>query len=102
LFWHYQNNCGTTGPEIGLTSTIRKGDYKLIYYHLNSSFELFNITNDIGETFNLVLKNKLKTIALAKQLGKYLRSVNAQMPTSTETGKLVPWPDDEAILNNLN
>ncbi|MDT0552686.1 sulfatase [Urechidicola vernalis] len=93
LFWHYPNNWGPTGPGIGATSTIRKGDWKLIYYHLDQSFELFNIKNDIGESKNLkedeseVLKN------LAKELGKYLRKVDAQMPTLTETGKKVPWPD---------
>lgn len=99
LFWHYPNNWGPTGPGIGATSTIRKGDFKLIYYHLDSSFELFNIKDDIGETTNLAIKNKEKTTQLAKELGTYLRSVDAQMPTNTETGKLVAWPDNTPILN---
>ncbi len=97
LYWHYPNNWGPTGPGIGATSTIRKGDWKLIYYHINQSFELFNIENDIGETTNLVIKEKSKVKELATVLGEYLRSVNAQMPTLTKTGKLVPWPD--AVLN---
>jgi arylsulfatase A-like enzyme len=100
LYWHYPNNWGPTGPGIGATSTIRKGDFKLIYYHLDNSFELFDIKNDIGETVNLAEKNHDKTTELAKQLGTYLRSVDAQMPTNTETGKLVPWPDNVTILNN--
>jgi arylsulfatase A-like enzyme len=102
LYWHYPNNWGPTGPGIGATSTIRKGDYKLIYYHLNNSFELFNIKDDIGETTNLALENNTKIIELATELGEYLRSVNAQMPTNTKTGKLVTWPDDEIVLNQLN
>lgn len=102
LFWHYPNNWGPTGPGIGATSAIRKGDFKLIYYHLNSSFELFNIANDIGETNNLALENKTKTMELANQLGKYLRSVNAQMPTNTETGELIPWSDNKVVLSQLN
>jgi len=102
LYWHYPNNWGPTGPGIGATSTIRKGDFKLIYYHLDSAFELFDITNDIGETSNLALENKPKTTELAKQLGAYLRGVDAQMPTNIETGKLVPWSDDATVLKQLN
>lgn len=93
LFWHYPNNWGPTGPGIGATSTIRKGDWKLIYYHLDQSFELFNIKNDIGETTNLATIESEKVSSLAKELSNYLRSTDAQMPTLTETGKLVPWPD---------
>jgi len=93
LFWHYPNNWGPKGPGIGATSTIRKGDWKLIYYHLDSHFELFNISKDIGETTNLSTINKEKVKNLAILLGEYLRSVDAQMPTNTSTNKLVPWPD---------
>lgn len=98
LIWHYPNNWGPTGPGIGATSTIRKGDWKLIYYHLDSSFELFNITADIGETTNLASKEGEKLQALANELSTYLRSVDAQMPTNTNTNELVPLPDNEFVL----
>jgi len=98
LFWHYPNNWGPKGPGIGATSTIRKGDWKLIYYHLNTHFELFNISNDIGESTNLATKEISKLKELAIELGTYLRSVDAQMPTNTNTGELVPWPDSKLVL----
>jgi arylsulfatase A-like enzyme len=101
LFWHYPNNWGPKGPGIGAISTVRKGDWKLLYYHIDQHFELFNIKNDIGETSNLVLQEKLILEELAKTLGTYLRSVDAQMPTNTNTGKLVPWPDAENVLTPL-
>jgi arylsulfatase A-like enzyme len=94
LFWHVPNNWGPTGPGIGAASTIRKGDWKLIYYHADQSFELFNITEDIGEQTNLAkTENEIKA-ELAAELGQYLRSVDAQMPTFKESGKTVPWPDE--------
>lgn len=99
LFWHYPNHWGPTGPGIGATSTIRKGDWKLIYYHLDNNFELFNIADDLGETINLATKEKARLKALAKDLGSYLRSVNAQMPIYTDTNKQVPWPDSDDVLN---
>ncbi|WP_034045631.1 sulfatase [Wocania ichthyoenteri] len=98
LFWHYPNNWGPTGPGIGATSTVRKGDWKLIYYHLDSHFELFNIAEDIGETSNLASKESGKLKVLATELSTYLRSVNAQMPTNTNTNQTVPWPDNEDVL----
>ncbi|WP_242135681.1 sulfatase [Aestuariivivens marinum] len=101
LFWHYPNNWGQTGPGIGATSSIRKGDYKLIYYHIDSHFELFNIEEDIGETNNLASTEKEKLKALAVELGDYLRGVNAQMPTRTDTNQQVPWPDAEEAIGQI-
>ena len=94
LFWHYPNNWGPSGPGIGTYSAIRKGDWKLIYYYTDSSFELFNINNDIGEHNNLAVENPLNTQALANELSAYLRKVNAQLPTLTETNELAPYPDE--------
>lgn len=101
LFWHYPNNWGPTGPGIGASSTIRKGDWKLIYYHLDNHFELFNIANDIGETTNLAFKEKEKLKVLAIELSNYLRSVSAQMPIQTNTNKQVPWPDNQEVISNI-
>ncbi len=94
LFWHYPNNWGPTGPGIGATSTIRKGDWKLIYYHADRHFELFNIPKDIGELNNLANIEPAIRDSLARELGQYLRAVNAQMPAYKATSKRVPWPDE--------
>ncbi len=94
LFWHFPNCWGPTGPGIGATSTIRKEDWKLIYYHADQSFELFNIIQDIGESTNLANKEIEIKNRLAKDLSEYLRSVEAQMPSDKTTGKQVPWPDE--------
>ncbi|MCG8311333.1 MAG: sulfatase [Cytophagales bacterium] len=94
LFWHIPNNWGPTGPGIGASSTIRKGDWKLIYYHASQNFELFNISDDIAERNNLAPREKETRDKLAKELGEYLRSVDAQMPTFKATGGQVPWPDE--------
>ena len=101
LFWHYPNEWGPSGPGIGATSTIRKGDWKLVYYHIDSSYELFNIKNDIGETTNLASKEKEILEVLSSELGDYLRSVNAQMPAIKTTGQQVPWPDNQDVLNKV-
>jgi arylsulfatase A-like enzyme len=99
LLWHFPNWWGPTGPGIGATSTIRIDDFKLIYYHADQSFELFNIADDIGESHNLFSEKPEVARQLALVLAKELRSKNAQMPVIRATGLPVPYPD-EAIKNN--
>lgn len=94
LFWHIPNIWGPTGPGIGPTSTVRSGDWKLIYFHKDRRFELFNIPADIGESNNLADSKPEKLQELATVLGNYLRETEAQMPTDKRTGKLVEYPDE--------
>jgi arylsulfatase A-like enzyme len=94
LFWHFPNNWGPTGPGIGATSTIRSGDWKLIYFYEDSHFELYNISSDIGEQHNLAAQHPEKVREMGVKLGNYLRRVNAQRPSYKSTGKAVPWPDE--------
>lgn len=94
LIWHYPNKWGGSGPGIGTSSTIRSGDWKLIYFYKNQHFELFNIAEDIGEKMNLADQYPERVKELAEKLGNYLRSVEAQRPSFKETGGLVPWPDE--------
>jgi len=94
LFWHFPNKWGPTGPGIGTTSTVRSGDWKLVYWYKDQRSELFNIREDIGEQNNLAGVEPLKLKELSKLLGDYLRSVNAQRPVLKKTNKLAPWPDE--------
>lgn len=94
LFWHHPNHWGPSGPGIGASSSIRYQDYKLIYYHSNQQFELFNIPEDIGETTNLADSMPELVHELAVMLADYLREVDAQMPVIRETQEAVPWPDE--------
>jgi arylsulfatase A-like enzyme len=93
LFWHYPNEWGPKGPGIGAFSAVRHGDWKLIYYHADRSFELFDLREDLGEATNLAAARPDRVKALAAELGSYLRSVDAQMPTDTRSGRIVEWPD---------
>lgn len=102
LFWHYPNLWGNTGPGIGTTSTIRKGDWKLIYYYDTGIKELFNIKEDIGEKYNLVSEKPLIEKELSGDLGRYLREVDAQRPVFKSSGKLCPWPDEDFSINTIH
>ena len=92
LFWHYPNEWGPSGPGIGASSAVRKGDWKLIYYHNDESFEMFNLKEDIGEQNSLVDSNPEKVKELATVLSNYLQKVDAQLPVHKKTGIKVALP----------
>lgn len=94
FYWNFPNLWGNTGPGIGPTATIRKGDWKLVYYYDSGKKELFNIREDIGEEYNRKGQYPKLAKRLSKELGNYLRKVGAQRPAYKATGKPVPWPDE--------
>lgn len=92
LFWHYPNEWGPEGPGIGAASTVRKGDWKFIYFHADRRMELYNLKEDIGETQNVVEAEAEKVTEMAQVLSDHLKAVNAQMPIDKKTGELVEYP----------
>jgi arylsulfatase A-like enzyme len=92
LFWHYPNNWGGTGPGIAPSSTIRHGDWKLIYYYADGRYELFNLANDLGEDHDLADAKPEIRDRLARELGDYLAGVSAQVPIDKNSGNPLPLP----------
>jgi arylsulfatase A-like enzyme len=70
------------------------GDWKLIYFMETETFELYNLDKDLGESNNLVKDYPDKVRELAKRLSHELRKRQAQQAINAETGKTVPWPDE--------
>ena len=92
LVWHFPNNWGPQGPGIGPSSSIRHGDWKLIYYYVDQRYELFNIAEDLGEQANQADSRPELRNRLAGELRVFLERVAAQAPTDKETGQPVAWP----------
>ena len=87
IYWHYPNTYDQ--PPY---SAIRKGDWKLIYHHVDRKIELFNLENDIGEQNDLSKLEKQKTSELARLLTDHLIETKAQMPTDKKMGETVGYP----------
>ena len=83
-----------TDAGIGQTASIRKGDYKLIYWYATGKKELYNVAEDIGESHDLSASNPVIVSELSSELGKELRAMDAQRPSFKATGKPCPWPDE--------
>ncbi len=94
LVWNFPNKWGAQGPGIGPSCTIRKGDYKLIYFYDDGHKELYNIANDIGEHNDLAAQETKIVRKLSSLLTKKLKKMKAQRPAFKESGELCPWPDE--------
>ncbi|MGE0104950.1 MAG: sulfatase [Blastocatellales bacterium] len=91
--WHFPHNYGGQGPF----SALRRGPWKLIYYHADRRMEMFNIESDISENHDLAKENPAKVRELAGRLSDRLRAENALMPTDKSTGLPVPLPEQKTL-----
>lgn len=82
----------------GPTVPFEKESGKLIYFHDDQSFELYNLEEDLSESNDLSEQRPDKTEELAGILTKHLKETNADMPVNKETGEVILYPD-EAIEN---
>ena len=84
MIWHYP-----TYYIVHPYSSIRRGDWKLIFRYHNQSVELYNLKDDLSEDHNLARKNPKKAQELRLLLRKELIARNAQYPSSKKTGKVI-------------
>lgn len=86
IFQHFPGYLGS-GPGLWRTtpvSLIQVGDWKLMEYLEDGRLELYNLSDDIGETKNLATELPEKAKALHDRLIAWRADVNAPMPTKNE------------------
>jgi arylsulfatase A-like enzyme len=77
LFWHFPHYHGSSWKP---GSALRKGDWKIVVHYENNHTELFNLTDDPGETTDLSLRMPDKMMELKKILEKKLAETGAKFP----------------------
>lgn len=100
LVWHFPNFWGPlstksliTGPGMGPCTTIRRGDWKLIWHHDSRAHELFNLSTDLGERNNLAATEPQRVRELAAEMSNILRTHRAPLPIEKATGQAISLPD---------
>jgi arylsulfatase A-like enzyme len=78
LFWHFPNYTNQGGRPAG---AVRDGDWKLVEQYEDSSVELYNLAQDIGETKDLATAEPERAAELRGKLAAWRASVGARMPT---------------------
>ncbi|MBN13492.1 MAG: hypothetical protein CMI17_10930 [Opitutaceae bacterium] len=76
LFWHYPHY--NQHPHSTPVSIIRRGAWKLIEFLETGEIELYNLTNDISETKNLVEAQPERTKKLLAELHEWQTEVGAE------------------------
>ncbi|MBK1828603.1 sulfatase [Haloferula rosea] len=77
LFWHYPH-FGNQGGEP--SSIIRKGDWKLIHYWADGRRELYQLSEDQGETEDLAAKYPERVQSMGAELEGFLKESGAKTP----------------------
>lgn len=80
LFWHYPHYGNQGGEPV---AAVRRGNYKLLKFLEDNHTELYDLSQDIGESFDLTAEKP----ALSKELERLLEDWIAQV------GGLVPEPN---------
>ncbi len=80
--------------DIDFLSSMRKGDWKVVYRMATGDLELYNLKEDIGERNNLAGNKKYakKLKSMAEEFSGILTGWDAPMPIVRETGKPVVMP----------
>jgi arylsulfatase A-like enzyme len=96
LLWHYPNNWTNINLKgISWGTALRKGDWKLIYFHKYSTLELYDLNADIGEQNDLAARYPEKVKEMTELMTLELKNRGALMPTFKKDGKQIPWPDEQ-------
>ncbi len=80
--------------DIDYLSSLRKGEWKLVYRMRSRCLELYNLRDDIGEQHDLAAERPELVKEMAAALSERLRSAGACMPVVRWSGKPVPMPDE--------
>ncbi|HTN77777.1 MAG TPA: sulfatase-like hydrolase/transferase, partial [Pirellulaceae bacterium] len=79
LYFHYPHYAWHRSNRPG--GAVRSDKYKLIRHYDDNSVELFDLSQDIGETRNLATQLPELAAKLDGQLGRWLKETAAQLPT---------------------
>lgn len=90
LVMHYPHIWGPHGPGYEPHTSLRKGDYKVIYFYNSRTWEMYNTAKDIGERFDLAQSEPKKLAEMATTLKQELKAKDVQWPVNRITGKDEP------------
>ena len=93
IVWHKPHRTGGQNGRFMPCTAIRLGDEKLIAWHAEQRFELYNLQTDPGEQNDLSQTQPERVQALSRVLANWCRQAGAQMSVDRERGEPVPWFD---------
>ena len=92
LVWHQPHQWGAKGPGIEPFTAIRDGNWKLLVFHDGPRMELYDLSEDLGETSDLTAARPDITDQLLQQLLRVAVGTGLQMSVDKTTGEPVDLP----------
>jgi len=77
LYWHFPHY---RGKDVVPYSIIRNGGWKLIKRYEGTTFELYNLKNDLSEKTDLANANPGMVRKLNNKLEKWIKATNSRLP----------------------
>jgi arylsulfatase A-like enzyme len=84
LYWHFPHYHGSGNRPSG---AVRVGDFKLVEWFEDAQVELYNLSEDIGESRDLSESLPDKAVELSDMLHSWHRAVDARMPRKDAEGR---------------
>jgi len=82
LYWHYPHYNNGNSTHTAPFTAVREGDLKLLQFHEDGRFELYDLRQDLGETKNLADSRPEDRARLAAKIEQWRKDVGAQMPSA--------------------
>jgi arylsulfatase A-like enzyme len=92
LVWHYPHYGNQGGDPV---STVREGNYKLIYYWETKSSELYDLSSDLGEQIDISSVKEELAASLEQKLFDILKKEQARFPEDN------PYFSEEALEDRM-
>ncbi|MBT8484647.1 MAG: sulfatase [Phycisphaerales bacterium] len=92
LGWHQPHQWGASGPGIEPFTSIRADRWKLIYFHGDRRFELYDLQTDLGERFDRAASEPAMVAALADRMDRWIRHTGAQLSLHKDADAPIPGP----------
>ena len=87
LYWHLPGYLDDSARDQLPQSVVRNGDMKLVYNYETQTIELYDLTNDIGESTNIAAANGVLVDELSQELMLWLYQLESPLAT-LRTGTL--------------
>lgn len=90
--WNQPHQWGASGPGIRPFTSIRRSDWKLIYFHPEREFELYHLESDVGEAFDLSGEAPSLVAEMAREMDEWIGDTGAQLSIDRATGRQIELP----------
>jgi arylsulfatase A-like enzyme len=92
LLWHTADYAPAATPATEPFSALRAGSWKLIYFYRGSRYELYDLSNDIGESRERSLRQPEIASKLSELMRRALTDAKPPMPIDSAYGRPYALP----------